>query len=194
MWTDEEDSMLERNEGADRIDARRQEHQERLDIERHITQMEDVQPRMDGEGTPPGGDNPGNPPEKSEYTSFRYYDLKLGGEIHTSVSREGGIDSQVQADLYRDGERMNTVGTAHYRIEGSEAIIQGDAVIAANHRVESSLLNEVSQQARDQGAERLWVWSPDNSAGDGMRWARQGFQPAERDPGAAGVYWQRPLA
>jgi len=66
-------------------------------------------------------------------------------------------------------------------------------MIAQNHSTESALLDEVSQQARTQGADRLSVWEPDSNSDAGKRWSRHGFQPTERNPEAAGVTWEKPL-
>ena len=132
--------------------------------------------------------------EEARPGTFRYYDTELGGEVRTSVAQEGDLYSVTQAKVFRPDGTSNVVGTARYTVAGNEATLDNTHFIASSHGVESGLLKEVSEQARAQGANRLRVWVPDDDQGTGTRWLRHGFQPTERDPGARGVHWERPLS
>lgn len=124
--------------------------------------------------------------------TFRYYDMELGGEVRTSMAQEGGLYSIAQAEVFRSDGTSKVVGTARYTIAGGDATLTH--CVANNSGTESALLREVSEQARAQGTNRLRVWIPDDDQGARRRWPRHGFQPTERDPGAHGVYWERPLS
>jgi len=137
-------------------------------LERRVQEAEDVRP-----GT------------------FRYSDAGLGGEVRTSVDRQGGTYNVAKAEVYRPDGTSEVVGTARYSIAGGEAELQ--SLTAPNHGTESALLKEVGEQARDQGAGRLRVWVPDGDSTAASRWQRHGFQPLEHDPDARGTHWQREL-
>lgn len=122
---------------------------------------------------------------------FRYYDMELGGEVHTSVAQEGGLYSIAKAEVFRPDGSSDVVGTVRYTVAGSETILYGDTLVTPNYGTEAALLQEVSWQAQSKGAHRLRVWIPDGSPYAEKRWLRHGFLPTERDPGARGVHWQR---
>ncbi len=104
---------------------------------------------------------------------------------------DGQINEAAQA--HPDGTH-ETVGTARYAVSGDEARLYPASLTARNYGVESSLLDEVGQQARDQGATTLKVFVPDDASDGGQRWLQHGFHAgAERNPGAAGIDWERPL-
>ena len=125
--------------------------------------------------------------------TFRYSDAELGGEVRTSVAQEGGLYSVTQAEVFRRDGTSDVVGTARYSVAGSEASLDDRTFIASNYGTEGALLKEVGEQSQAQGADRLRVWVSDDDPGAGTRWLRHGFQPAERDPGARGVHWERRL-
>ncbi len=137
-------------------------------LERRLQQAEEVQP-----------------------SKFPYYDVELGGEVHTSVAREGGLYNVAQAELFQDGAPIRVLGTAEYSVAGGEATLYD--TYAPNHGTESALLSEVSEQARAQGADRLRVWVQDGDSVVEQRWLSHNFQPMERDPNAQGVHWERPV-
>jgi GNAT superfamily N-acetyltransferase len=126
--------------------------------------------------------------------TFRYSDAKLGGEVRTSVVREGGRYDVAQAEVFRRNDTPRVVGRAPYTIADGEAKLRSTEVKAANYGVETALLNEVSERARAQGVDRLRIWVPDDDPSQAYRWQNHGFHPGERDPGAAGVSWERPLS
>jgi hypothetical protein len=128
-----------------------------------------------------------------EPATFRYSDAGLGGEVRTRTVSEGGIYSRAEAEVVNRSGEHKTVGTALYKVDGTDAYLAPDRVYASNYGVESALLSEVGQTARAQGADRLNVWVPDGDTSAEDRWRIQGFQPGARNPGAAGVHWQRPL-
>lgn len=126
--------------------------------------------------------------------TFRYYDPNLHGEVHTSTDSPGGVRSVAKAELYQRNGSSASVGELRYSVAGGEAEIRGDFVRTPNHGVENALLDEVSQQARAQGIDRLRVWVPDGDTDAAKRWNTHGFLPTgERDPGAAGSYWENRL-
>ena len=138
-------------------------------LERRLQQAEEVQP-----------------------SKFPYYDVELGGEVRTSVAREGGLYNVAQAELFQDGTPIRVLGTVQYSVAGGEATLYDDTHFTArNHGTESALLREVSQQARTQGADRLRVWVQDGDSVAERRWQLHGFQPTERDPHARSIYWDR---
>jgi hypothetical protein len=125
--------------------------------------------------------------------TFRYSDAELGGEVRTSVAQEGGIYALAQAEVFHRDGTSEIAGTARYSIAGGEATVDAAHFFAATSGVESALLSEIGEQGRAQGANRLRVWVPDGEAPPAGDWLRRGFHPGERDPGAAGVYWEKPL-
>jgi hypothetical protein len=125
--------------------------------------------------------------------TFRYSDAELGGEVRTSVGREGGVHAIAQAEVFRPDGTSETVGTARYSISGGDATLDSTHFVAPNYGTESALLSEVSKQAREQGASRLRVWVADDDPGSAQRWQSHGFQPTERAPQAAGTHWERPV-
>jgi hypothetical protein len=125
--------------------------------------------------------------------TFRYSDAELGGEVRTSVEREGGIYNIAKAEEFRRDGTHEVVGRARYSIAGGEATLYDDQFTAPNHGTESALLKEVSEQARAQGADRLRVWVRDGGSVAERRWLSHNFQPTERDPNAQGVFWERPV-
>lgn len=125
--------------------------------------------------------------------TFRYSDSELGGEVRTSVVREGGMYATARAQLFHRDEMPKIVGTARYSIARGEATLDSTDFIAPNYGTETALLSEIRDQARAQGASRLRVWIPDGDPAIAHRWQSHGFLPAEHDPGAAGVYWERPM-
>lgn len=125
--------------------------------------------------------------------TFRYSDQGLGGEVRTAVPRDGGIYSEVQAEVYRRDGSVDTVGTARYSVAEDSATIHNQPFGAANEGVKNALVSEISEQARARGATRLQGWAPDGDMDAVQRWQRLGFQPVQRAPGAAGVYWERPI-
>lgn len=160
-------------------------------LERKIRRAKEVEaaggaPPGDGGDVPPSGDSarPGR---------FRYSDAELGGEVRTSVAQEGGLYSVAQAEVFRPDGTTKPAGKAYYTVAGSEATLDDRTFIASNHGTESALLKEVGEQAQAQGADQLRVWVRDDDPDAGTRWLRHGFQPTERDPGAAGIHWERRL-
>ncbi len=139
-------------------------------LERRLQQSEDVRP-----------------------AKFRYSDAGLGGEVCTSVEREGGLYSIAKAEVFRRDGTHEVVGRARYSEAGGEATLYDTHFTARNNGTESALLSEVSEQARAQGANRLRVWVPDDDPTAERRWLSHGFQPTERDPNARGVHWERPV-
>ena len=125
--------------------------------------------------------------------TFRYSDAGLGGEVRTSVEREGGLYSIAKAEVFRPDGTSDVVGTARYTVAAGEATLDGTAFTAPNYGTESALLSEVSEQARAQGADRLRVWVQDGDSVVEQRWLSHNFQPMERDPNAQGVHWERPV-
>ncbi len=123
----------------------------------------------------------------------RYYDSALGGEIWTSVPQDGGIYSVAQAEVYRPDGSVDTVGTARYSVSGDNATIHNQPFVYANEGVKNALVSEISDQARARGATRLQGWVPDGDADAAQRWQRLGFHPTQRAPGAAGVWWEKPI-
>jgi len=161
-------------------------------LERRIRRAEDVEAAG---GAPPGDGGVGSPPgDSARPGTFRYSDAEqLGGEVRTSVPQRGGFYSVAQAEVFRRDGTSDVVGTARYSVAGSEATLDGRTFIAPNHGTEWALLKKVGEQAQAQGADRLRVWVPDGGQDAETRWLRRGFQPTERDPGARGVHWERPL-
>jgi GNAT superfamily N-acetyltransferase len=126
--------------------------------------------------------------------TFRYSDAGLGGEVRTSVEREGSLYSIAKAEVFRPDGTGEVVGRARYSVAAGEATLYDDIHFTArNHGAESALLKEVGEQAKAQGADRLRVWVRDGDSAAERRWLSHGFQPTERDPGARGVHWERPL-
>ena len=155
-------------------------------LERRIRRAEDVEAAG---GATPGDGGDGSPPgDSARPGTFRYSDAELGGEVRTSVPQRGGFYS-----VFRRDGTSDVVGTARYSVAGSEATLDGRTFIAPNHGTEWALLKKVGEQAQAQGADRLRVWVSDEDQDTGTRWLRHGFQPTERDPGARGVHWERPL-
>lgn len=144
---------------------------DRQALERNIKQSEDARP-----GT------------------FRYSDTHRGGEVRTSTDNPSGVQSLASAEvLQRDGS-SDVVGTARYSVAAGEAKLYGGSVTAANFGVEEALLDEISQQTRAQGVDRLRVWVPDSDPSAGQHWGSHGFYPAgERHPGAQGSHWEKGL-
>ncbi len=124
--------------------------------------------------------------------TFRYSDSSLGGEVRTASQGTDGIRSLALATVYRPDGTSTTVGTVRYSVTSDEARIYADTLTAPNYGVEGALLNEIGQQARMKGANRLQVWVPDGKDAEN-RWQSQGFHPSERNPGIHGVDWERPL-
>jgi hypothetical protein len=124
---------------------------------------------------------------------FRYSDSGLGGEIRTTSEGRGGVRALATAAVFRPDGSSDTVGTVRYRVAGGEARLQPDTLTAPNYGVEGALLQEVGQQAQMQGANRLWVWVPDGNGDAANRWQCHGFHSTERNPGASGVNWEKPL-
>jgi len=125
--------------------------------------------------------------------TFRYFDKVLGGEVHTSVWRQGDIWTGVKAEVYRRDGSVQTVGTARYSVSGEGATIHNQPFVYANEGVKNALLSEISEQARARGATRLQGWAPDGDTDAAQRWQRLGFQPSQRAPGASGVFYERPI-
>ncbi len=126
--------------------------------------------------------------------TFRYPDAELGGKVHTSVDHPESVQPIAYAEVHRSDGTHETVGTARYTVSGDEARIYPASITARNFGVESSLLSEVGEQARAKGATTLKAFVPDSASDDGQRWLPHGFHPAsERNPGAAGIDWERPL-
>lgn len=125
--------------------------------------------------------------------TFRYSDAGLSGEVRTSSENLGSVQSLAKAEVFRRDGTSDVVGTARYSVAGSEARLYSGSMNAQTHGVESALLDEIGQQARAQGTDRLSVWVPDNDTVAAARWSRHGFQSLERDPDAAGVTWEKRL-
>jgi hypothetical protein len=125
--------------------------------------------------------------------TFRGFDAELGGEVHTSVAREGGMYALAQAEVFHRDGTSEIVGKARYSIAGGEATLDSTCFTAPNYGTETALLSEIRDQARAQDASRLRVWIPDGDPAIAHRWQSHGFLPAELDAGAAGVYWERPM-
>jgi hypothetical protein len=132
--------------------------------------------------------------EEAQPSTLRCYNMELGGEVRTSVTREDGLYSIAESEVPRPNGTSEVVGKAQYTLASGEATLDNTQFTARNYWVESALLRKVSEQASLQGANRLRVWIPDDDQGARTRWLRHGFQPTERDPGARGVYWERPLS
>lgn len=131
-------------------------------LERRIRRAEDVEAAG---GAPPGDGGDGFPPgDSARPGTFRYSDAELRGEVRTSVPQKGGFYSVTQAEVFRRDGTTDTVGTARYSVAGSEATLYSDALVAPNYAAEGALLQEVSVQARAQGADRLRVWLPADRA------------------------------
>jgi hypothetical protein len=162
---------MDYRDASDSPEAGNVESFDRQALERNIKQAEDARP-----GT------------------FRYSDASLGGEIRTSADNASGVQSLASAEVLRSDGSSDVVGTARYSVAGGEAKLYGGSVTAANFGVEEALLDEISQQARSQGADRLQVWVPDNDPDAGQHWGSHGFHRAsERDPGGQGAYWDKRL-
>ena len=158
--------------------------------EQRFEQSEQVQPEaFDGRAL----DNRLQEAADARPGTFRYSDQGLGGEVRTSVPKDGGIYSEAQAEVYRRDGSVYTVGTACYSVAGDSATIHNQPFRAANEGVKNALVSEISEQARARGATRLQGWAPDGDTDAVQRWQRLGFQPAQRAPGAAGVFWERPI-
>ena len=125
--------------------------------------------------------------------TFRYSDAGLGGEVRTSVEREGGVYNVAKAEVFRRDGTHEVVGTARYSVAGGDATLYDTQFSARTHGTESALLKEVTEQARAQGADRLRVWVRDGDSVTEQRWLSHNFQPTERDPNARGVFWERPV-
>jgi hypothetical protein len=125
--------------------------------------------------------------------TFRYSDQELGGEVRTSLAQEGGLYAVAQAEVFRRDGTSEVVGMARYSVAGGEATLEPSRFTAANFGVEQALLKEIGEQAQVQGANWLHVWLPDDDPGAAQRWQSLGFLPGERDPGAAGTHWGRPV-
>jgi hypothetical protein len=126
--------------------------------------------------------------------TFRYSDSSLGGEVRTSTDNPGSAQSIAQAEVFRRDGSSDVVGTARYSVAGGEAKLYGGSVTAPNYGTEEALLDEIGDQARSQGADRLQVWVPDGDAEAAKRWSAHGFQPSgDRNPGAAGITWEKRL-
>lgn len=106
---------------------------------------------------------------------------------------EGGIYALAQPEVFHRDGTSEIVGTSRYSILDGEARLDSGHFFARTYGVESALLKEVGELARAQGAGRLLVWVPDGEALEAQRWQSHGFHPGERNPGAAGVDWERPL-
>lgn len=130
--------------------------------------------------------------EEAQPDTFRYYDMELGDNVHISVAREGGLYSIAQAEVFSGDSTSELVAWVKYTVAGDEATLVDTRF--ATPWIDSALLRKVSEQARAQGANRLRVWVPDDDQVTRTRWLRRGFQPTERDPGARGIYWERPLS
>jgi len=159
---------MEFRDATDKPEITGQDSLDRQALERRVQEAEDVRP-----GT------------------FRYSDAGLGGEVRTSVDRQGGTYNVAKAEVYRPDGASEVGGTARYSVAGGEAKLHGEQFNARNHSTESALVKEVSEQARAQGAGRLRVWVPDGDSTAESRWQSHGFQPLERDPDAQGTHWER---
>jgi hypothetical protein len=156
----------------------RNEMQESLDAKLEIVDKADLEQKIQG--------------VDGEKGTFRFYDTEQNGEICTqSINREG-IFRETHATFYgRDG-KVQTIGTARYSVEMDEAKIYPEHFQALNGQTETALIAEIGEQAKAQGVNKISVWVKDSEV-DPQRWARRGFQPTERAPGAAGAFWQKQL-
>lgn len=125
--------------------------------------------------------------------TWRCNDSALGGDVLTSVSRGGGMYSEVQAKVYGHDGSGQTVGTARFSVSGESATIHNQPFVYADEAVKHALVSEISEQARTGGATVLRGWAPDGDQEAVKRWQDLGLQPTERTAGAAGVSWERPL-
>ena len=125
--------------------------------------------------------------------TFRYSDSSLGGEIRTTSEGQGSVRALATATVFRPDGSSDTVGTVRYSVAGGEAKIHPDTLTAPNYGVEGALLDEVGQQAQMEGVNRLRVWLPDGNKDAENQWLGHGFHSTERDPGARGVDWEKPL-
>lgn len=146
-----------------------------------------------GEGGSSGLSDTGRRAMQNRPATFRHSDSELGGEVRTSATDRGGLYETAWAEVKgRDGT-TDAVGSARFTVAEGEATLDHDHFIASNGGTEWALLREVSERATEQGAQSLRVWVRDNDPQAEQRWQLRGFQPGQRDPGAAGVYWQKPL-
>ncbi len=125
--------------------------------------------------------------------TFRYSDIELGGEVWSSAEDQESLQPIAKAEVFRRDGSSEVVGTVRYSVAGDEARIYPGAFNARNHGTEWALLSEVSEQARARGTTRLRIWVPDGDPAAEQRWQAHGFQPIGRNPGAAGVDWEKPL-
>jgi hypothetical protein len=143
--------------------------------------------------------------------TFRCSNSDLGGEVRTSTAQEGELHSIAKAEVHRRNGTSDEVGRARFSVTDDEATLAHDdfsitpaydtdpALLSEARKqscayaIEDALLSEVSEQSRAQGAQSLRVWVRDGESHAEERWRHHGFLPGERDPGAAGVHWRKPL-
>jgi hypothetical protein len=126
--------------------------------------------------------------------TFRCSNSDLGGEVRTSTAQEGELHSIAKAEVHRRNGTSDEVGRARFSVTDDEATLaHDDFSITPAYDTDPALLSEVSEQSRAQGAQSLRVWVRDGESHAEERWRHHGFLPGERDPGAAGVHWRKPL-
>jgi hypothetical protein len=124
--------------------------------------------------------------------TFRPGGAELGGELRTHVEGAKSIRPMAVAELYRPDGSATAVGTAHFSVAGNEARVEG--FNGDQHpAVTGAVLDEIGDVAREQGVNSLKVFVPDNDTDAAARWRSYGFHPTDRNPGAAGIDWEKPL-
>lgn len=168
----------------DELERAEQDLPEDPGLEKRVRDAREARPEAAGAGGPPGDGGEGRP------GTFRGYDMGRNGEIRTSTESKG-MYSVASAEFFgRDGTHQ-VDGTACYKV--ADGAGQIESLTAGTPLTENALLKEVGEGASAQGADRLRVWVKDDDPSAGSRWLGKGFHSTERDPGAKGVFWERPL-
>lgn len=160
--------------------------------EKGLTKKDDVwaqgEQRLQSAGAPPP---PGNGDGPKPEDTFRFYDMKLGGELRTHVERPDASEPEAVAMLHaRDGS-VREVGRLRYAMDLEHCTLRAYTHPPETYQVESALQAEVSEQAQAKNIHNMRAWVPDGTSP--KVWSPYGLMEGKRDPGASGAFWSRPL-
>ena len=177
---------MEFRDMKDELERAEQGQPEGPGLEKRVQDAREARPPSPRAGDPPdnGDGDEGGP------GTFRGYDTGRNGEIRT-LTESQGMYSVASAEFYRQDGTHYVDGTASYKVVDGAGQIE--RLVAPTPLTEYALLKEVGEGASAQGADRLRVWVPGDNTSAGNRWLGKGFHPTEPDPGAGGVFWERPL-